>query len=466
MVARKLHRLVADHPALIRSKGQHHASRPLLVILDRNADLITPLQHTSTYQALIDDVLKHTANRVEFQQAVDGGTSASQSQHNAKPKTVLKKYDLDPDDDPFYSTQKFQPFPEAIESNGSELQQVTSREQEIRSSSSGGGAGTHLPDVGAASGSLALAVDSLPALLDRKKQLEVHTSILQAVMNNVAARDIPQYYELESALATGSYKSDPAKAKRDVLALITGGNDDGTVVSKGSVQDKLRLVIVWLLATGAKSADVEDVTGALQQSVQSNPTSTVEDNQALVAGLRALSYLKQLRSMQMIPSAVDMFQTQISSSSSGSGRAGGGGGAESSTLSSFMAKATTQATGLLAKATDKVISSMLGKIHKHHATQVVENLCDFRHEDETYLYLDPKVKGDVDVARLRGSAAEAGGYRAPVQRAIVFVIGGGCYGEYQNLQLIGSADGRRQVTYGSTEIVNSTTFLHQLGQLG
>jgi hypothetical protein len=200
--------------------------------------------------------------------------------------------------------------------------------------------------------------------------------------------------------------------------------------------------------------------------VQSNPTSTVEDNQALVAGLRALSYLKQLRSMQMIPSAVDMFQTQISSSSSGSGRAGGGGGAESSTLSSFMAKATTQATGLLAKATDKVISSMLGKIHKHHATQVVENLCDFRHEDETYLYLDPKVKGDVDVARLRGSAAEAGGYRAPVQRAIVFVIGGGCYGEYQNLQLIGSADGRRQVTYGSTEIVNSTTFLHQLGQLG
>jgi hypothetical protein len=138
-----------------------------------------------------------------------------------------------------------------------------------------------------------------------------------------------------------------------------------------------------------------------------------------------------------------------------------------------MAKATTQATGLLAKATDKVISSMLGRIHKHHATQVVENLCEFRGEDEAYLYLDPRARGDVDVSRLRAAAAAGmagGGHRAPVRRAVVFVIGGGCYGEYQNLQLIAGPGsdgrGRRQVVYGSTEIVNSTAFLQQLGQLG
>ncbi len=32
-------------------------SRPLLVILDRNIDLATPLHHTWTYQALTHDVL-------------------------------------------------------------------------------------------------------------------------------------------------------------------------------------------------------------------------------------------------------------------------------------------------------------------------------------------------------------------------------------------------------------------------
>ena len=64
MVARKLHRMIAEHPTLIHKKSS--LGRPLLVILDRNADLITPVQHTSTYQALIDDLLKHKANRVEF----------------------------------------------------------------------------------------------------------------------------------------------------------------------------------------------------------------------------------------------------------------------------------------------------------------------------------------------------------------------------------------------------------------
>jgi sec1 family domain-containing protein 1 len=497
MVARKLHKLVAEHPTLLRGGGgsgggsggggghhPHSHSRPLLVILDRNADLITPLQHTSTYQALIDDVLQHAANRVEFQQVVDGSSAATQNNSSSKgnskgPKSVLKRYDLDPDDDPFYRAQKFRPFPEAIEGNGSDLQEVTAREQEIRSASASKGSAASAVRFDSAGRSLASAVDSLPALLDRKKQLEVHTSILQAVMNEVAARDIPQYYELESALATGAYKNDPAKAKRDVMNLIIGGIGDDTAIAKGSVDDKLRLAIVWLLATGARSADVEEVTACLQESVQSHPGSTAEDNHRLVAGLRAFSYLKQLRSMQMIPSAGDMLQTlQTPTSSSSSG--GRGHGATESALSSFMAKATTQATGLLAKATDKVISSMLGRIHKTHATQVLENLCEFKAEDESFLYLDPKVKGDVDVTKLR-AAASSDGHRAPIHRAVVFVIGGGCYGEYQNLQLIASGGGgsgggdaiggggsgrRRQVAYGSTEIVNSATFLRQLGQLG
>jgi hypothetical protein len=57
-------------------------------------------------------------------------------------------------------------------------------------------------------------------LLERKKKLEVHTSVLQVVMNEVAASDVPRFYELEASLATGAYKNDEAKAKRDVLELV------------------------------------------------------------------------------------------------------------------------------------------------------------------------------------------------------------------------------------------------------
>jgi len=432
MVARKLNKMISEHPTLLRNKSS--ITRPLLVILDRNSDLITPVQHTSTYQALIDDLLQHKANRVEFEVVQDPEAK--------RPKKTLKRFDLDPDVDPFYSNHKFQPFPEAIEQNGAELQEVTQREQEIRSKS-GGDTSVAADPLASGAGDLVAAVDSLPALLDRKKQLEVHTSILQAVMNEVAARDVPQFYELESSLATGSYKNDLGKAKRDVLALVGDA-------AKGKVPDKIRLVIVYSLATAAKTADLDQVTAALQEAVEAKAAEDRSVRDDVAVGLNAIAYLKQLRSMHMIPAATDMFQElQTSSSQSGS----------STIFNSFLAKATTQATGFLAKATDKV-ASMLGKIHKHHATVVVENLCEMQpgSEDEDYLYLDPKVKGDVDINMLRSMT------RPNVREVIAFMIGGGCYCEYQNLQML--ANERRTISYGSTELLNSSAFLSQLGQLG
>jgi hypothetical protein len=171
-----------------------------------------------------------------------------------------------------------------------------------------------------------------------------------------------------------------------------------------------------------------------------------DDRIKLDKGLKAIAYLKNLRSMQMIPNIADAVDY-------GSRTAG-----NSDLLSGFMARATNQATGLLAKATEKV-SSMLGKIVKHYSTRVVENLCEMKPgtEDDEYLYLDPKVKGDVDVKILRNMT------RSPCREVITFVIGGGCYAEYQNLQMI--ADERRSVTYGSTELMSPCEFLSQLGKL-
>lgn len=430
MVARKLNRMIVEHPTLLRSK-KSSLTRPLLVVMDRNSDLITPIQHASTYQALIDDLLTHNANRVEF--------VLTQDADGKRPKKTTKKFDLDPDNDRFYSNHKFQPFPEAIESNGVELQEVSQKEQQIRSKTANEGPQPLDPLANTAANDLATAVDSLPALLDRKKQLEVHTSILQAVMNEVAARDVPQFYELEMALATGSYSKDLAEAKRNVLTLVSDP-------SKGNVDDKIRLVLVYGLATAAKSADMDEVANAMKQGLE---TSEGFDNTAkkqLDAGLHAVQYVKQLRSMHMIPT---MAMEEMESSQESSG----------DMLSSLVSRASRQSSALLAKATAKM-GTILGKTHKHRATQVVENLCDMKpnSEDMEYLYLDPKVKGDVDINALRTTT------RAPVREVIAFMIGGGCYSEYQNLQMV--ANDRRTVSYGSTELVTPCQFLAQLEQLG
>ena len=441
MVARQLHALLMEQAHLIQGSNNSNSGtfaansrdRPLLVILDRNADLLTAVQHTSTYQALIDDLLQHKANRVEFD-IMPSPSSNDVASKKAKP--THKRYDLDADADPFYAAQKFHAFPVAIESNSAELQQVTERETAIKTSGRSTTANT-----GATGDDLAMAVESLPALLERKKQLEVHTSILQAVMNAVAARDVPAFYELETALATGSYKNDTNTAKNKVLALI----QDAT---KGNLSDKVRLALCFGLATSAPDWQ------ALRTAVEEVATTGLQAPRAdIQAALAAMDYVQKLSSVQrMVPLAVS-----DGSIGAGSHRASAS-NETSKLLSSFMAKATTQATGLLAKATDKVAGMMSGKIHKHHATVVVEHLCDYKQEDDTYLYLDPKVSAqEVNVTKLK----ESGVMRAPVKHVWVFVVGGGSYTEYQNLQMLPAT-----VTYGSTEILNATQFWQQLGALG
>jgi len=460
MVARKLMAMIADRPVLRelgRGAGSSAASgsgishrRPLLVILERNSDLITPVQHTSTYQALIDDLLVHNANRVEFNTTVE--------ENGGRTKVIPKRFDLNADKDQFYSRHKFSPFPEAIESNGAELQDVTDKTDEIRSKTVTGSAETTntidvdlLSSTGTAD--LATAVDSLPLLMERKRQLEVHTSILQAVMTEVASRDIPQFYELESSLATGVYKNDLSKAKRDVLELVTDR-------SKGSVSDKVRLLIVYCLATTAPGGDIDDVANKMREifdgnGIQSAGTILLErdDRDKLTQGLSAIDYLKRLRSMNMISTMADQFSTVEESTYSAGSRMSG------DMLSTLMKSATNQATGLLAKATERV-SSMLGKVHKHHVTFVVENIVNQRPgtEDDEYLYFDPRISGEIDQDQLRSTA------RAPVNTVIAFVVGGGCYQEWSSLSTASLPSGC-SVIYGATDIVDPTNFLNQLSRL-
>jgi hypothetical protein len=433
MVARKLYRIITEHPNMISSKS--HLNRSLIIILDRNMDLITPVQHNSTYQALIDDLLDHHANRVEFTMTSDN------EQSNSKGKSNHKKIDLDPDNDPFYSQYKFSPFPEAIESNGIELQEVTNREKAIRSKTTPTGTFAMDSDtVGStnAASDLASAVESLPVLMNRKKQLETHTSILQAVMNEVAARDIPHFYELESSLAMGNYKKDYTKARAEVLSLILDGK-------KGTVEDKIRLIVVYALATSAPSSDVTEITRSIVATLND------AEKEKMKVFENAIGYVMNLRSLQMIPTIAD--GTAVISMTNTANTGG-----NSDSLLSFLSRATNQASGLLAKASERV-STMLAKVHKHHVTRVVENLCEMKAntEDDDYLYLDPKVKGDIDVKSIRSVT------RSTPREVITFIIGGGCYAEYQNLFMLASE--KRRITYGSTELISPNSFLQELGRL-
>jgi hypothetical protein len=80
-----------------------------------------------------------------------------------------------------------------------------------------------------------------------------------------------------------------------------------------------------------------------------------------------------------------------------------------------------------------------------------------------YLSIDPKLSDQAqqaDPSLVR---------RGPFRDAIVVVIGGGSYLEYQNLQdytAQGGQAGSKHVLYGCTELLTGSEMLSQLAQLG
>lgn len=96
-------------------------------------------------------------------------------------------------------------------------------------------------------------------------------------------------------------------------------------------------------------------------------------------------------------------------------------------------------------------------------TKITEQIMECRNSVETddYLYLDPKLLKGGDVMPKN---------RAPFQDAVVFVVGGGNYIEYQNLvdfmKQKQSANVNKRIIYGSSNLSNSKQFLKELSQLG
>jgi len=119
-------------------------------------------------------------------------------------------------------------------------------------------------------------------------------------------------------------------------------------------------------------------------------------------------------------------------------------------------------------AVTKGVKGLLSGGHQPEVARVVEALMEAKAGPETdaYALFDPKgAKGGAVAA---AAAADGGKGRAPMKDAIVFMIGGGNYLEYQSLMEMSARNpaAPKSVVYGSTDLLSGHEFVEQLAELG
>lgn len=416
MVGRRLEellraQLLAPHSPFAVSDAQLPAQRPLLLLADRNVDLIAMLHHAWTYQALVHDLLGLQQNRVELPRTGDRGGGSV-------------RYELDSSSDEFWAREAAQVFPaialdikQELERHQADLARVMPQE----SASTTGDEQSPLL-LGSSNRELRGLLESLPELTERKRRLDLHTELATALLERIQARELDTHFQLEERLALHQSSLD----RREVLQLLESG--------RGSLQDKLRLALIYYLSSAQRADDAQQ---EIERVLEAAGIPKVE-LRALLAYVRRTKAFNEGAFGQQGPTPSRSTQALQS-------------------LGSSLFSALGHTVKLLFPAPKHLYLTRILDTLIEHKPQQLPGIYD------SYLMLDPKLPRGYS-APTRGKATS--GSAAAFKEAIVFTIGGGNYFEYQNLQEYArQATGTRRIIYGTTELISPENFLTQLSVL-
>ncbi|KAF5235019.1 hypothetical protein FANTH_11858 [Fusarium anthophilum] len=472
MVAARLDRKLRDH--ILNSKdnlfsgprtnasSSTHSSRPVLILLDRNVDLVPMLSHSWTYQSLVHDVLNMKLNRITIESPAEEGNPA---------KGPMKKgYDLTTNDF-FWAKNAGSPFPQVAEDIDAELTKYKEETAAITKRTGVTNFEDLQADTSASAQHLKEAITLLPEMRERKGILDMHMNILAALLTGIKDRQLDNYFQLEENVVK--------QTKPQIMEIIS----DST---KGSEPvDKLRLFIIWYLSTEQEVSrqEFEGFEKALSEAG---------------ADVSCLPYVRQVRATTKMTQLTTINNNNTAQPAQTSDLFG-----RFSSMSSRLTdrlKESGVPTGLSSNFESLIsgVKNFLPADRDFTVTKIVESIMDPSSasssaiaKTEDYKYYDPRsanargtvpppsamrsgagaTPGGMPGSQVSGQTASFGQRRQGFSEAVVFTIGGGSIDEYGNLQEWVSRTGgdraKKRVVYGSTEMMNAAEFIkEELDTLG
>ncbi|KAL2262670.1 hypothetical protein VTK26DRAFT_492 [Humicola hyalothermophila] len=250
------------------------SSRPqsVLLITDRSMDLMAPLLHEFTYQAMAHDLLpikEQDDGKVTFKITLRQGTAAAED----KDAELHEK-------DPVWVSNRHRHMKDTIDKLMSDFQKFLDDNPQLAGKSDGA---TTLDDIRD-------MLAGLPQFQEMKQAYSLHLSMAQESMNIFQRFKLSDLASIEQTLATGL--DEDHKKPKNVLDQVVRILDDRDV----ALTDRLRLIAIYALYRDGMIP--QDITRLLRHaSLQKTPDST--DQAAIenleVLGARPRKQLKETR---------------------------------------------------------------------------------------------------------------------------------------------------------------------------
>lgn len=392
--------------------------RPLLLVVDRTADLTAALHHPFTYRGLLTDTVGMRLNKVN---AVSDGKE--------------KSFELDPDTDAFFKANAGADFG-SVGANVEAALADYKREVAQFSADSGIAVG----DVNDAA-SMSKMLANAPRLTEKKRSLDAHMTIAYSILKRIKEHELDGFHGVEAGVLTRE------GLDHDHFVKLMEG--------PAPIEDKQRLYLIAYLMS-ENDSDVQQLERFLPHVTKTAPPPPQQNNgspsspsasQPSSKGFPALQYVKHLRSWSLGGQAAAHSHSPASASSSSLSNGWGFAQTIAKGIANTL-KGSSETEFAVTRLVDALLqdTSALGNNRAAQAARlkILESIAA----------LDPKTKNPVDLSDAR------------FQHAIVFVVGGGSVSEFDNLKHWESKHPRKSITFGATEILQGCEVLEQLTQLG